>query len=418
MTTSNISRRVLDASLPNGAIWRVKPEGQFDHFYAGTALNFEVQRLKAAAVQWLRNAIKTTALADLEIEFGVIPDTALTDAQRRAYLRALMGERCVLPSWVNLENKLRAAGFDVRVYPNDPPVDPSTIFATYPEAYYLVNGTVLDYQERDYNTTVNADTGAEPVEDRGTTVCADIGTEDIDDRGATVGAFDGMLRYPYEYSHSKRYRWPLIFFIAASRVAGKFVDWNMEYSTLGAWTVGANANLTKVYAWKTSGIRSLEVMPTAVWVDPIGPYAQQMLETAVPVCHAVKVQAMSSAGFKAGLVVADKDGMWDFAGIVESAAGSAGEELKYNCANGVSGVRLYVTGAAPPDVGDYARFDDLLIDFSIGPPEFVAASISEQWRQKFEKMVLRFKPLRTWAVPIIEWTPVVPAAGPCDEDDA
>jgi len=75
---------------------------------------------------------------------------------------------------------------------------------------------------------------------------------------------------------------------------------------------------------------------------------------------------------------------------------------------------LYVTtGTGAPVLGDYARFDELQID-NLG---FVAASISEKWHEKFDRLVLRYKPLRTWAGVLVNWTAPAPVAGPADEDD-
>ncbi len=415
MAAASICRRVFDSALPSGAIWNIQPGGDLDKFYAGTADNFERMRRKAAAIQFVRDAKSTSLLSDLEIEFGVIPDTALTVAARRTYLAALKAERSCLPAWKVLENKLRAAGFDVRVYPNEPPFDPETIISGYaPDAYYLVNGQVLDFQGRDFIDTVNEETGAEPVPDRGTTVCEDTGLEDIPDRGSTIESFSAIIRNLYEYKSPTRYRWPFIFWIAGDKeVKQRFLDWNMEWATLSGWTAGGDANLSKVLTWKHSGIRSLEVMATMGWADPIGPYSEGTLPAIELNAASVRVWCSASAGVKAGLVVCDKDGVWDTAGIRLSATGSTGQQLTYMAANGVSAARLYVTtGTHVPVLGDYARFDEILLD----DPAFTLASISEQWRSKFEKLVLRYKPLRTWAGLLIDWT-AAPIPGGFGEDD-
>lgn len=409
MTTGNVCRRVLDSALPGGPVWNTNPGGSLDKFFNGTAQNFEDMREIAAAVADVRDPEKTSALSDLEIEFGIVPDENISTATRRQYLAALMGERTILPSAALLEAKLRAAGFDVYVYANEPPIDPATVMAAHAEGYWLVNGPCVVSQGRDYTTTVCSDSSGE------TTVCDDDGTEDVPDRGATVCAFEGMLREFAVYETPTRYRWPLIFWIAASKSGGEtFDDWNMERATVDAWDDGGDASLTKSFEWKASGLRSLEVMATAGWSDPIGPYAEQ-LRTAIASARTITVSASASATVKAGMVVCDKDGTWDDAGIVTSATGSSGETLTYAASNGVSGVRLYVTtGSAAPVIGDVARFDNLLIDNLT----FGSASISDQYRDRFERLVLRYKPLRTWAGVLIEWTTTPPAPGGFDEDDA
>lgn len=417
MGAKNVMRRVLDSALPDGPIWQIAEGEDLDKYYHGLAQNYEDAREEVAAIGDLRNPESTASLADLEIEFGITPDTNFTPTQRRVYLAALKGERCVLPSWVNLQRKLRAAGFDVYVFPNDPPLDPAVVLSDY-SGYYLVNGDVLDHQERDYDETVCDDDGTEPIADRGTTVCDDDGTELIADRGATIGSFVGMLRYPYEYKSPTRYRWPMIFWIAATKRGGEtFLDWNMEWQSLGAWTAGGDTYVHKTLEWKKTGVRSLEVMAPPVWVDPIGPYAEQM-RIPIPTSRDILVRVCSSPGVKAALCVCDKDGIWDVAGIVESSAGAFDELLNYSAANGVSGVRLYLTGAAPPVVGDWARFDDLKIWSNlIKEVHFTKASLPATLRQRFEKLVYRYKPVRTWAGVLINWTTSPGVPGPFVEDD-
>jgi hypothetical protein len=138
-----------------------------------------------------------------------------------------------------------------------------------------------------------------------------------------------------------------------------------------------------------------------------------------PVVGKCKIQTtvMASTGARAALVVCDKDGVWDEAGIVVSAAGSTGEVLAYTATNGCSGARLYVTRVGtPPSVGDLARFDDLLI--TTNDYGYSMASISAYWRDRFEKLVLKYKPLRTWAAVLIDWIEPPAVPGPFREDDA
>ena len=177
-----VMRRALDAMLPEGTAWKIAPGQDLDKYLDGFCDDLEISREALIDVSNVRNPNKTTELADLEIDFGVIPDDSVSEASRRQYLTAAKGSRGFIPSWERLENKLREAGYDVRVRPNNPPIDPST--TNYMEM--VVNGDSVATQYKDYTATVCDD--ASDVGE--TTVCDDTEDTPVEDRGDTVGEFE------------------------------------------------------------------------------------------------------------------------------------------------------------------------------------------------------------------------------------
>ncbi len=423
-----VMRRAFDALLPKGSVWEVAPEGEQDKYYDSLAEDLEIGREKVAAIAATRDPAKTDILSDLEIDFGIIPNDDITDANRREYLGEVKGDQGYIPSWKRLENTLRGAGYAVRVYPNDPKVDPASILQTIPLAtvgddestignpdcrigYYggelLVNGDSVVSQEKDYLSTVCSDDSGE------TTVCDDVETTEPSDRGSTIGEFNGMIRELYSYPNPPESRWQFVYFIAASRAYGQqFLDWNMEFSTITKWTAGVGSLIEKTYDNKTSGIRAIEVKRGPSPAPPVGAYAQALpLEDEIIGAATVTVEvAAVSSGRKAGLMVADKDGVWDTLGIVWLALSATGT-LEYTAVNGVSNARLYLGGS--PAIGDVAIFDDLKIDAAA----FTYANISQLEEYRFKKLCLRYKPVRAWLGLLINWTPYSPSPGAAEEDD-
>jgi hypothetical protein len=392
-----ISRRIFDSALPEGEIWRTKPGEDLDAIFDGMAENFESTRAKAAEVANTRNPEKTPLLSDLEIDFGVFPDSSLTTAIRRAYLAQVQGQRGTTCSWEFLENKLRAMGFDVRVYPNDPPIDVKTVMESVAyDSELIVNGDVIVSQRKDYDITCEHDDATE--------FTATCEHDDATEFEVTADSFRGMFRTPYQYPYPiGMTRLPYVFFVAQSIVGNeRFEDWNMERATTLAWTAGGDSVLSKDTSAKKDGIRSLCVTASATLLDPIGPYAEQLLSIAAAGSRTVRVTVWATTHRKAALVVCNKDGEWDEAGIVLSADSPAAEELEYTATNGVSGVRLYLTSAHPENIteGDSAWFDDLRCEGLV----VERALVPEELRLSLRKAILKYKPMRAWGALLVEYT--------------
>lgn len=226
-------RKVLDALLPGGSAWTPKRDGGFDRLLYGIADCVEIVRAFVGDLARIREPRATSMLRDLEIETGVLPDDTISDSARRAYLHAVAFRSDRTGSWKCLEDALRLAGFDVRVHPNDPPIDPASVLATVAHAQ-----------------------------------CGD-GVSQCGRASSQCGFGGGYLlvngeqpRQPRDYllPESSDY-WPLLFFIGGERVGWDwFRDAMMEWAGCSAWTAGGGALLTKSLSTHTeSGIRSLRI---------------------------------------------------------------------------------------------------------------------------------------------------------------
>jgi len=135
---------VCEILLPPG--WP-KPTGDFAKLLAGIAEDRQDIYDLLMALAYIRDPRNTTLLQDLEKEFGVITDTNLTEAQRRARLVAIKYAKPNTASWEHLQNTLVNAGFtDAVVIPNSPMIDPDLIT----NGELIVNGPIYTSQTPAY----------------------------------------------------------------------------------------------------------------------------------------------------------------------------------------------------------------------------------------------------------------------------
>lgn len=120
-----LMKSFIDALLPKGSIWTPKVAGFFEGLLFGLADAFEIVRLKLAELADIRNAKRTTVLDELERDYGIPFNPALTEAERRAALDSRINAIDNTGSRQELENALQRAGFDLFVYSNSPAVDPT-----------------------------------------------------------------------------------------------------------------------------------------------------------------------------------------------------------------------------------------------------------------------------------------------------
>lgn len=121
---SDLMRSVIDALLPEGAMWVPKDNADLDKLLDGIAENAEEVRSFLAALADIRRPALTSVLDDLEREFGIVKNENLTDDERRDQIAGIKFSKGGNGSKDFLEDALQAAGFDVFVHENDPPVDP------------------------------------------------------------------------------------------------------------------------------------------------------------------------------------------------------------------------------------------------------------------------------------------------------
>ena len=158
-----LSRAVINALLPPGSLWTPQDDADLDKLLDGVAANAESVKEDLTALGWLRNPMLTTALADLEREYGIVPDDLLTEATRRIRLLAIKTAISSDGSAAFIQSQLQAAGFDVRVHINNPPVNTESllnfgsaaifgrddaIFGGVSQIDMLVNGQIYSDQVR------------------------------------------------------------------------------------------------------------------------------------------------------------------------------------------------------------------------------------------------------------------------------
>lgn len=121
----SVMRAVIRALQPEGSLWIPEDGAGLDLFFDGLATNEEEIRTFLAALAYIRSPELTTILSDLEKEFGLLPDSTLTEAETRARLLAAKVSNKGDGTADFMEERLQASGFNVQVHVNNPPVDPA-----------------------------------------------------------------------------------------------------------------------------------------------------------------------------------------------------------------------------------------------------------------------------------------------------
>lgn len=197
---SDLMRAVIDAALPKGALWRPVPGGDLDNLLNGIAENAEALRVFLDLLGSVRDPAKTAFLADLEKEFGLLPNNDMTDQQRRDTLIPLVYGRNSGGTIDDLQSRIDTAGFTAQVHANDPAIDPSIIAG----GELLVNGELFELQ---------------PVY---LVVAGEVFAGD----GQTAGELTTSARTKIEYEFpADPGDWPLIFFVGgdATRDGSGFI---------------------------------------------------------------------------------------------------------------------------------------------------------------------------------------------------
>jgi hypothetical protein len=248
---------MLDATLPKGAFWSVKADGDFDKLLDGIGDNIDIVREFLARLARIRDpqTVDLEMLPDLEREYGVLTDLAISVAQRRNYLA---GVKYALPgtgSEDDVELALRNAGFDVRVIQNSPRVDPNSILNA---SFLMWAGGETGFAG--YHTVASPPPYAS---------VAGKGGGDL----LVNGLMDGQVSvYTLPVDD---HRWNFVFWVGKDFTgASTFIDWDMERSYTGAWTPGGGAVLTKVRAPREDvpGLRSMSVLePTGAAIENVEP---------------------------------------------------------------------------------------------------------------------------------------------------
>jgi hypothetical protein len=226
-------RRTVDGLMPRGAIFHPAPGGDLDHLLDGIADNAEAALDDFEFVAHLRDPAKVplSLLPDLEREFGITPDSALSESDRRKNLAVLRYKKHKLTSVARLQDALDRAGFGVGgfgliVTPNaSPATDPGSIvdnayqltahaigegmsagnanaYAAKRGGYYLVNGDKYTL---------------EPVYPQAGEICARAfnGSDALSGEGC-AGHYNSYTQYSNEHATLPEGYWPLIFFLGGT----------------------------------------------------------------------------------------------------------------------------------------------------------------------------------------------------------
>lgn len=148
--TRSISRSFIDAILPPGDLWQAEPGESMDQQLEGLAETSESIRTELDTLADIRNPDKTPVFTDLERNFGFKPNENISDSIRKTRLAQRIYQGDKVNSKTDLENDLIAAGFDLQVHLNDPPIDPAILLD---QSFQMTCGS--DYAYCGYNDGVN-----------------------------------------------------------------------------------------------------------------------------------------------------------------------------------------------------------------------------------------------------------------------
>jgi len=112
---STITRSLIDGLWPDGSAATPEPGTDLDLFLDALADNSEYPRAFLEALKSIRDPYKTIVLDDLEREYGLSFNPALTDAQRRANIANRKFQKASATLWA-LQQALDEAGFGAGGY--------------------------------------------------------------------------------------------------------------------------------------------------------------------------------------------------------------------------------------------------------------------------------------------------------------
>lgn len=353
---------VLKALLPKGKFWEYKRDDTFDLMLKGSGAAFDNVIEDYDAMSKLRNPIETALFEDLEREFGIVSNSTVSEANRRATLNAIKYAKRGSGSYSYLQNMLRAAGFNVNVLPMVPWLNEDTELISM--SFDFGNDIIVNSVRYD-TTYVNIGQLGETLFQLGEPSCM-------------VGG--DMRIYNTEHIQpvpTERWRWPFLFFICStsSYYDEVIVDGDMRAATTAAWTAVNSAVLAKEgdeYGW------ALRVSEDGV----NEPAAKQdvLVDGNVYLVHG-KVTKVSGTGAptvsSAGVV------LWT--GTTDS-----GVEQEFNFMFVANDTDITFGGTLLPVLD----FDSISVtEVLLRPPV-----VSENRIPTLINLVLKYKPIRSWGV--------------------
>lgn len=127
MSNMNL-KDVLISMLPQGSLWDLDEDGDLYKTLEGMGDNHTPVYDYTKQLAFIREPSNTPILSDLEKEYGLLLNTALTEQERRDYLHGVVYAPRSTGTWEYLQTQLQAAGFNVQVHVNSPAVDPTLFY--------------------------------------------------------------------------------------------------------------------------------------------------------------------------------------------------------------------------------------------------------------------------------------------------
>lgn len=214
----SLARRLINSIWPNGSAWN--PSGSLDKFLDGLSDSIGTVIKDSSALKDIRRPRETSALDELEIDFGIVPDGSLTEDVRRERLFAKVNGSESSGAIDAIEREIATSGFSgISVYDNSPAVDPRL----FSEVYEMVAGGGNAYAgdadayaaRYDYDVIVNGriEAAAEIYE-----MVAGGENAYAGDADAYAGVI-GITNIEYNYVPPIDSRnWPFMFFVGGSAV--------------------------------------------------------------------------------------------------------------------------------------------------------------------------------------------------------
>lgn len=242
-------KSILIALLPKGKIWEPKSGGDFDLFLEAKAENIKLIYDRLAAAAYVRDPRLTTMLSDLEKEYRIIPETVLTESERRTQLVNAKYVPNGTGSAGYLQDRLQEAGFNLIVKANDPAIDPRVLADI---SYRMLAGGGASFAGNQNalagvfggEIIVNQDFRDQEIayESQANGASTFAGNQ-----FAIAGYFNYIKNELIEYSLAMHYGyWPSVFFIAGGFSGWTpLKDWNMEKPNNIDWIEGNNSSSQK-----------------------------------------------------------------------------------------------------------------------------------------------------------------------------
>jgi hypothetical protein len=308
-------KRVFEALLPKGVVWNPAQGFDFDKFLAAIGDNWQFVYEFLKSLANIRDPYTTPILSDLEREYGTVASEIVAEIERRNQLAAVVYAQKGTGSYGYLQQKLRAAGFNVIVLENSPPLDPNDYGGS---GYLMYLGDTLS--QLGEPTALLSMLGGNYV----------VNTDSILD--PETG--DPVI---YEVPSDNSDRWRFVFFVAGDVVDRVvLLDWNMEKPGVADWILGPYTVATKDATRRATGYRSLLITtarnPVQQNVEPLQPDAS--LQMAIRMNRAPGNLAVANLAYVNFLV----DGSMEATGVTAWTVGNSATLTKQSTSP-VSGLR-------------------------------------------------------------------------------